>query len=129
MLGSAELVAFLATDDPARARAFYSDVLGLRLVADEAFALVYDASGTPFRIQKVPSHAPLPYTALGWIVSDIDGTIRHLLPKGVTFERFPGLTQDDAGVWVAPQGAKIAWFKDPDGNIRSLTEPSAASRR
>ena len=124
MLGSAEVISFVATDNPAAAREFYAETLGLRLVADEEFALVFDANGTSLRVQKVRDHTPLPYTALGWKVSNVHDAVSRLRAKGVRFERFPWHPQDESGVWVTPDGAKVAWFKDPDGNLLSLTEPS-----
>jgi catechol 2,3-dioxygenase-like lactoylglutathione lyase family enzyme len=122
MLGPEKVIAFLATADAVRARTFYEEVLGLRFVADEEFALVFDADGTMLRIQKVRELKPLPHTALGWKVSDIRSTIAALRERGVSFERYVFLQQDDAGIWATPDGALVAWFKDPDGNLLSLTE-------
>jgi len=125
MVVGARLVAFAATTDAPRARAFYEAVLGLRFAGDDAFALVFDADGVQLRIQKVPQLTPHPHTVLGWSVPDIAAAVRELAAKGVTFERFPGLTQDQAGIWHSPSGAKVTWLKDPDGNVISLTEPAA----
>jgi catechol 2,3-dioxygenase-like lactoylglutathione lyase family enzyme len=121
MLSSSSVIAFAATKDPQRARQFYEDVLGLGLVADEPFALVFDANGTMLRIQKVEHVSPPPYTTLGWHVDDISETVRGLAAKGVTFERYPGLDEDELGVWTSPAGARVAWFQDPDENTLSLT--------
>jgi catechol 2,3-dioxygenase-like lactoylglutathione lyase family enzyme len=121
-LGSAPLIAFLATTDAGRSKAFYRDALGLRLIDDTPFALEFDVGGTMLRIQKVERLEPHPFTALGWQVGDIAARIEELERGGVTFERFAGLDQDAAGVWTSPSGARIAWFKDPDGNVLSLTE-------
>ena len=121
MLSTSSIIAFAATKNPDRARQFYEDVLGLGLVADEPFALVFDANGTMLRIQKVEQVSPPPYTTLGWHVDDISETVRGLAAKGVTFERYPGLDQDELGVWTSPAGARVAWFKDPDENTLSLT--------
>jgi catechol 2,3-dioxygenase-like lactoylglutathione lyase family enzyme len=115
-------ILFLATADAARARRFYADVLGLRFVADEPWTLVLDAGGTMLRIQKVERVQPAPYTALGWTVADVRQTVAALEGKGVRFLRFNGLPQDQHGVWETPSGAKVAWFKDPDGHTLSLTE-------
>ncbi|MEJ0012844.1 MAG: VOC family protein [Bauldia sp.] len=121
-LGAAPLIAFLATADAARSRAFYADTLGLRLVDDSPFALEFDVGGVMLRIQKVETLTPHPFTALGWQVGDIGAQITELAREGVVFERFAGLEQDGAGVWTSPSGARIAWFRDPDGNLLSLTE-------
>ena len=122
MLGSRDVVAFVATRDSDRARAFYEGVLGLRVVADEPFALVLDANGTTLRVQKVQDLAPARHTALGWLVPDVAAAVRQLSARGVVFERYPGLPQDDLGVCTFPGGARVAWFRDPDGNTLSLTE-------
>jgi catechol 2,3-dioxygenase-like lactoylglutathione lyase family enzyme len=122
MLADASLVAFVATTDAERSKAFYRDVLGLPLIADEAYALVFDAFGTSLRIQKVQAHKPLPYTALGFRVRAIARMVEALGRRGVAFESFAGMQQDLTGIWQAPGGAQVAWFKDPDGNLLSLTE-------
>jgi len=122
MLGSARLVAFAATRDPERSKAFYETVLGLRLVADEPFALVFDASGTTLRVQKVQNLPKIEHTVLGWEVPDIRRAVATLRSKGIAFERYSFLEQDADGIWQTPAGARIAWFKDPDGNILSLTQ-------
>ena len=121
MLGNAPVIAFLATADPLAATAFYRDTLGLAFVEDTPFALVFGAGGTELRIQKVPGVTPLAQTALGWSVREIEAEVAALAARGVQFEHFDGLPQDDAGIWTAPGGARIAWFRDPDGNLLSLT--------
>jgi catechol 2,3-dioxygenase-like lactoylglutathione lyase family enzyme len=122
MLNSSEVIAFVATTNAEKARAFYEGKLGLTLVEDNPFALVFDAHGVMLRIQKVQSLTPAAHTTLGWNVSDIRGTIAALVQKGVVFERYGRLSQDPAGIWVSPSGAQVAWFKDPDGNVLSLTQ-------
>jgi catechol 2,3-dioxygenase-like lactoylglutathione lyase family enzyme len=124
-LGSSAVMAFVATTDAARATTFYRDVLGLELLSDEPYALVFDAGGTLLRAQKVEEHEPPCHTVLGWRVDDIRGVIADLVARGVTFERFPFFEQDDLGVWATPGGASVAWFKDPDGNTLSLTQLGA----
>jgi catechol 2,3-dioxygenase-like lactoylglutathione lyase family enzyme len=115
-------VAFAATTRPDKARAFYCDLLGLRLEEDTPFALVVRAPNASLRIQKAQHFSPLPFTALGWKVDDVAATARQLVRKGVMFERFEGMSQDDLGIWISPGGAKVCWFKDPDGNVLSLTQ-------
>jgi uncharacterized glyoxalase superfamily protein PhnB len=115
-------MAFLATTDAARAKVFYRDILGLELIADDEWALVFQAGGTLLRMQKVQQFVPAPSTALGWHVPDIEEAVRLLVARAVRFERYGFLTQDDAGIWTTPDGAKVAWLKDPDGNVLSLTE-------
>jgi catechol 2,3-dioxygenase-like lactoylglutathione lyase family enzyme len=122
MLGQADVIAFVATSNPERARAFYEGTLGLRLVSEDAFAIVFDTNGVMLRVQKVESHTPQPYTVLGWAVSDVHAEVEELSRRGVVFERFEGMGQDESGVWTSPAGGQIAWFKDPDGNTLSLTQ-------
>ena len=123
MLSTARIVAFVAAADPDRARRFYVETLGLPLLADEPFALVFDANGVMLRVQKVAAVAPAPHTVLGWNVPDVRAAVAALAAKGVAFERFDGMSQDAHGIWTSPSGACIAWFKDPDGNLLSLTQP------
>ncbi len=122
MLNTSDLIAFVATTDSERARAFYERCLGLTFVEDGPFALVFDANGVMLRLQKLQSFTPPVNTALGWSVADIRATIAGLAEKGVVFERYPRLSQDDLGIWSSPSGALVAWFKDPDGNVLSLTQ-------
>jgi catechol 2,3-dioxygenase-like lactoylglutathione lyase family enzyme len=116
-------MAFSATTDAERAKAFYGAQLGLKLVADEYFALVFEAAGTMLRVQKVKEVGEAKYTTLGWNVSDIAATVGELEKAGVKFERYGLPGQDEKGIWTPPGSAtKVAWFKDPDGNILSLTQ-------
>ena len=122
MLGNQNLVAFAATVDAPRAAQFYEHVLGLTLVSDSPYALAFDAHGTSLRIQKVEHFEPQPFTALGWQVPDIEAVIDGLAERGVEMARYHGLKQDSRGIWTTPGGARVAWFKDPDGNTLSITQ-------
>ncbi len=122
VLTSCNIIAFVATTDPARAKEFYARVLGLRLVDDQPGAIVFDAHGTMLRIAKVQAFVPASHTVLGWRVSNVAGTVDSLAGAGVAMERYAGLGQDERGIWTSPDGAKIAWFKDPSGNTLSVTE-------
>jgi catechol 2,3-dioxygenase-like lactoylglutathione lyase family enzyme len=113
---------FVPTTDFERARAFYEGILGLRFKHEDGFALVLDANGIMLRIAKIPVFEPARFTVLGWEVQGIHDVVAKLTGKGLTFERFGLPNQDEAGVWTAPTGDKVAWFKDPDGNILSLSE-------
>lgn len=126
MLSTSSPIAFIATAAPERARAFYADTLGLTLVTEDDFSLVFALHGVELRIQKVRELEPHPFTALGWQVADAAGTVTALRARGVVFERYPFLQQDDHDLWDAPGGARIGWFKDPDGNLLSITEVGAA---
>ena len=123
VLAGDDLIAFVATGDPARARAFYGDTLGLELVEETPFAVVFSVGATMLRVTVVDAVIAAPYTVLGWAVADIAARVRELGKRGVAFERYAGLEQDELGVWRSPSGARIAWFKDPDGNTLSLTQP------
>lgn len=125
MLSRAKLVTFVATSKPDSAQDFYEQTLGLQLITNDNFALVFDANGVMLRVQKVQAHTPANHTALGWDVGDIRTEMKELMRKGVSCERYEWLEQDELGVWTAPSGAKIAWFKDPDGNVLSLTQFTA----
>ncbi len=122
MLSNAKIVTFVATKEPERAKDFYEQTLGLRLITDDAFALVFDANGVMLRVQKVQELTPANYTVLGWDISDIHSSVQELMRRGVSCERYEWLEQDEAGIWAAPSGAKIVWFKDPDGNLLSFTQ-------
>ena len=126
MLRDAKVMAFVATVEPERAKTFYRDVVGLRLVADERYALVFDAGGTMLRIQKVRELKPQPFTALGWEVDDIERAVDLVVGRGATPLLVPGLPQDARGIWRADATTWVWWFKDPDGNTLSLTQLGAS---
>ncbi|MFN0094805.1 MAG: VOC family protein [Dehalococcoidia bacterium] len=115
-------VAFVHITDAVRARAFYEDVLGLRLVDDSPFALVFESGGVTVRAAKVERHTPLPGTVLGWEVPDVRAAVVGLAARGVAFTRYPGMPQDELGIW-SPGGGGVAWFTDPDGNVLSVSGP------
>ena len=134
MLKSRPIVAFVATTDPPRAKAFYAKTLGLKLVSEDGYALAFDAGGTILRVAIVKTLQPAGYTVLGWIVPDIARAARDLVKRGVAFQRYEWMPQDELGIWSAPSGARVAWFSDPDGNTLSLTEierpsPAGTARR
>ena len=123
MLGSHKIMAFAPTLDANKARPFYEGVLGLHVLSQDNFALALDANGIMLRVTNVPpGFKPQQFTILGWQVPDIAKAVSELAAKGVTFERYGFAGQDAQGIWTAPGGAKIAWFKDPDGNILGLTQ-------
>ena len=117
------MIGFVSTADAQKARSFYADVLGFRLFSDDDFALVFDANGTMLRVAKGRKSPPAPQTVLGWEVDDIHAAIRALVARGVTFEQWnlSFMKQDEHGVWTPPNGDQVAWFKDPDGNILSIS--------
>lgn len=122
MLQKSKVVGFGATSNPDTARKFYGDVLGLKLVEETPFAIVFDSINALVRIQIVEKVHAVPYTLIGWEVEDISAAANKLVALGVKFERYHGIEQDEAGIWGAPDGTKVAWFKDPDGNLLSLSQ-------
>jgi catechol 2,3-dioxygenase-like lactoylglutathione lyase family enzyme len=122
VLGSADLVAFVASRDLEAAGQFYGSILHLPMLDANEFARVYDANGTQLRVTRVESLAEAPYTVLGWRVADIVRTATELRAAGVRFKRYEGMNQDENGVWLAPGGTRVAWFADPDGNTLSLQQ-------
>jgi|SRR5215469_535363 len=122
MLGSTNIIAFVPIKDSEKSRAFYEGILGLRFVQDDGFALVLDANGIMVRAVKMKDFIPVQFTVLGWEVSDIEAVVRGLVKKGVHFEVFGFFKQDEVGIWTAPSGDRVAWFKDPDGNTLSLSQ-------
>jgi len=122
MLHSSDVIAFVSTTDLGRGRAFYEQTLGLRVVEQNDFACVLDAHGTMLRLTASGSVATPGYTILGWNVADIAGTVAELAGRGVSFNRYDGMDQDDAGIWTTPGGDQVAWFPDPDGNVLSVTQ-------
>ena len=120
MLAHARQVAFVGVSDLDSAERFYGGVLGLALLDARPYALVHDTPANQLRITLVGEVRAAPYTVLGWNVSDLDGEIDRLVAAGVSFNRYDGMAQDARGIWTTPDGARIAWFHDPDGNTLSL---------
>ncbi|HEX7159548.1 MAG TPA: VOC family protein [Edaphobacter sp.] len=121
MLSECDLIGFIPTTNIDDARAFYVKTLKLQLISEDQYAIVVRANGTDIRITPVDRHTPTPYTILGWIVPDIQRAYSELCASGVVFERYP-YVKDPSGIWSAPGGAKIAWFKDPDNNVLSIAQ-------
>ena len=123
MLGSYDLLAFVITTDAVRAKTFYGETLGLTFVGQDDYALVFDANGIMLRVTVIPGHKPAEHAVLGWVVPDIHAAAASLEKAGVSMERYPFIEQDEHGVWTSPDGAaKVAFFKDPDGNILSISQ-------
>lgn len=129
MLGNSDLIAFVPTRDPQKSRAFYERALGLEFVSEDSFAVVFNARGIMLRLVKISNAGdfrPAPFAILGWQVASAEAAVLALREKGIAFERYPGMDQNALGIWRSPGGALVAWFKDPDGNVLSITEFSAA---
>jgi len=122
MIVKGKTVAFVPSADLSRAAAFYVGVLGLTQKSQDDFALVVEANGVTIRIAKAEGFSPQPFTILGFDVSDVDATAHALAAKGVAFQHYEGMGQSSSGIWSAPSGSRIAWFKDPDGNVVSIAQ-------
>lgn len=121
MLSTEKLVAFVSTTNADHARAFYRDKLGLRLVSEDNFALGFESGGAPLRVSLAQEVKPAQYTVLGWDVKDLHAAVLDLKKAGIVCEIFGFFKQDELGIWTAPNGDQVAWFKDPDGNILSVS--------
>jgi catechol 2,3-dioxygenase-like lactoylglutathione lyase family enzyme len=122
ILETAKPAIIICTRDRARATAFYRDTLGLTLAREDNFAAVFNTGGGTLRVSVVPDFTPHEHTILGFHVPDVPATVKALREKGLAFNLYPRFRQDDLGVWTASGGSvQVAWFKDPDGNILSVT--------
>lgn len=121
-MGKIDPISFLATTDFTRAKEFFCGMLGLKLLEDDGFAIVFDLNGIMLRVVKVPKVIAASYTVLGWHVKDTPEIVKKLSAVGVKFERYQGFGQDENGIWTAPGGTRVAWFKDPDGNLLSVSD-------
>jgi catechol 2,3-dioxygenase-like lactoylglutathione lyase family enzyme len=122
MLAAMNMMGFILTKDYDKARAFYEGNLGFEFVGLDQFALVMQAGKSMIRIVKLPTFTPLQSTVLGWEVNDIDTIVDWLMKRGVAFDKYPFVQDKERGIWTAPGGSKVAWFKDPDGNVLSVSE-------
>ena len=124
MLTNSKPVILLPTVKKAEAQDFFQNTLGLDFKYDDGFAMVFDTGGIMFRVTPVQEFTPHEFSVLGWEVDDIAVSATDLTSRGVKFEvyDFPWMTQDEQGIWAAPDGTKVAWFKDPDGNLLSISQ-------
>ena len=120
-------VGFIPTTKPEAARAFYEKTLGLRFESADDFAIVFRAwtRGHHAARDDCAGVYAQSFTIFGWQVDDIVSNVTELAAKGVEFTRYGFMEQDDRGIWNAPGGTKVAWFKDPDGNTLSLSQHPA----
>ena len=122
MLASGKMVGFVPTKDYEKARAFYGGNLGCEFISLDQYALVMSVGGHKIRIAKVPNFTPLQGTILGWEVENIEAIVTWLRDRGVVLEKYPFVQDRELGIWTTPTGDKVAWFKDPDGNILSVSQ-------
>jgi len=122
MLAASKLIGFVPTRDSKRSREFYEGKLGFQFVSDDQFALVMQAGDSMIRIAKADNFTPAQYTVMGWEVTEIEVMVKWLNGRGVVFEKYPFVQDQELGIWTTPNGDKVAWFKDPDGNVLSLSQ-------
>jgi catechol 2,3-dioxygenase-like lactoylglutathione lyase family enzyme len=123
MLQATAPVILICARDRARAITFYRDVLGLGFISEDNFAVVLDVGGIMLRVSTLADFVPHEHSILGFRVPDVTATVKALRENGVTFNIYPGFKQDDLGIWTVPGGTThVAWFKDPDGNVLSITD-------
>jgi catechol 2,3-dioxygenase-like lactoylglutathione lyase family enzyme len=122
MLAARKMIGFVPTRDSKTARDFYEGKLGFQFVSDDPFALVMRAGENMIRIAKAKDFTPAPYTVLGWEVQHIEAIVNWLSERGVVFEKYPFVQDQQLGIWTTPSGDKVAWFKDPDGNVLSVSQ-------
>lgn len=122
VLGAARPAIIICTRDRARATLFYRDVLGLPLIAEDQFAAIFRLGGAELRISHIADFVPHEHTILGFKVADVETTVNGLREHGVVFNIYPNFKQDELGILRLPNGIRVAWFKDPDGNVLSVTD-------
>ncbi|HCK83659.1 MAG TPA: glyoxalase [Hyphomonadaceae bacterium] len=122
MLAAAAITALVGTTKPDAAKAFYQGTLGLKFIADDTYAMIFEAKNARVRVSRVPAVAPAQYAVLAFTVDDIERMVDGLMAKGVVFARYPFFVQDAKGIWTAPDGTKVAWFHDPDLNLLSVVQ-------
>jgi len=122
ILEAAKPAIVICTRDRARAARFYGDTLGLILEYEDNLAAVFNAGGVHLRVSAVADFTPHEHTILGFQVPDVAATVTALREKGVTFNIYQGFNQNELGICSVPGGTvRVAWFKDPDGNLLSVT--------
>jgi catechol 2,3-dioxygenase-like lactoylglutathione lyase family enzyme len=121
MLTAGKMVGFLVTTDYEKARAFYEGKLGFKFVSLDQFALALRAGGNMIRIIRSETFQPAQGTVLGWEADDVRATVLWLKGRGVMTEKYAFVPDQELGIWTAPSGDQVAWFKDPDGNVLSIS--------
>jgi catechol 2,3-dioxygenase-like lactoylglutathione lyase family enzyme len=125
MLSNATITAMVGTVRPDASNGFYKDVLGLKLVGEDQYASIFEGGNARLRLSRVPAVVPAPYAVVAFTIGNIEAVVDALSAKGVVFQRYAFFTQDERGIWTAPDGTKVAWFHDPDLNLLSVVKPSS----
>jgi catechol 2,3-dioxygenase-like lactoylglutathione lyase family enzyme len=121
-LTHSKIIGFIPSANLDASASFYTNKLGLELVGSDDYALEYLVNNTTLRITKVADLINANYTVLGWEVKDIISAVEELQENGVELVFYEGMSQNENGICSFPNGGKVAWFKDPDDNILSITQ-------
>ena len=122
MFSETQAFSGFAVPDIEAARAFYADTLGIRTTEEHGLLTLHLQGGErPTLIYPKPDHTPATYTILNFRVDDIEAAVDELVARGVAFERYDDMEQDDRGIMRAG-GPYIAWFTDPAGNVLSVLQ-------
>jgi catechol 2,3-dioxygenase-like lactoylglutathione lyase family enzyme len=119
MLANSKAFSGFSTDDIPAAKRFYSETLGLQVSEDNGLLVLHLAGDRNTLIYPKPDHVPATYTILNFPVDDVEEAVDGLTARGVEFERYEGMGQDEKGI-MRDEGPDIAWFKDPAGNVLSV---------
>lgn len=122
MLTSGKMIGFILSTDYEKARSFYEGKLGFEFISLDQFALVLRAGEHHVRVVKMPDFKPFQGTVLGWEVDDVKSVVLWLRDRGVHTEKYPFVADQELGIWHTPSGDQVAWFKDPDGNVLSVSQ-------
>ena len=123
MLKDSHAFSGFSTNDIAAAKRFYGETLGLDVSDDDMGLLnLRFAGGGRVIVYPKPNHEPATFTVLNFPVGDVEAEVDRLTAAGISFERYPGMNQDERGIARDPNGPAIAWFKDPAGNILAVLE-------
>jgi catechol 2,3-dioxygenase-like lactoylglutathione lyase family enzyme len=121
-------VTFLYTADVDRCVGWYRDVLGAGLRDRDDHGAFLDSAGALLRVTALPNFKPTEHPVAGWEVTDLAAAALELREKGVTFTVYDGMGQDEQGIWNGPDGSRLAWFSDPDGNVLMLNQQGSAGQ-
>lgn len=122
MFGTTKAFSSFSVNDIGAAKGFYSETLGLRVSEDHGLLILHTAGDRDIVVYPKPDHTPASFTVLNFAVDDIDGAVDELTKRGVRFERYDGVDQDESGIARGQGGPFIAWFTDPAGNVVSVLQ-------
>lgn len=121
MLSQSTIVATIAVKNLATAREFYEGTLGLTLAAERTDGVMYKSGDGKLFLYESSNGGQNPATSAAWGVDDVEACVEELKSKGVSFERYEDMPVEWQGHIAVSDDLKSAWFKDPDGNILSVS--------